>query len=205
MQKHTPYLDIYIEENRRVILIRQKWKYTWLLSKGITPSWSYLEQKKFHHTIDEMIWNNWGKQFFLKSHSISGGIKKYDDIKWDIDFDVQWVLNNPHWNVYVTKIAKGDFKRSKVRWSKREIFLDTEDLRYTHKGNYNNKKVYQSPILHEYGHAIGFLEDEYTKNSSFYHDKLSLMNIGNELRNRHFAYLLKELNTILPGTNFKIL
>ncbi len=68
----------------------------------------------------------------------------------------------------------------------------------------------QHPVSHEFGHAIGNVPhevnhwDEYRKESPHYGDLYSIMNMGNELRNRHLDYLVRELNTMIPETTFTI-
>lgn len=99
-------------------------------------------------------------------------------------------------------------------WGIRQINIDTEDLKFSLKKIINSKKYYQFPIAHEFGHTVGNApiighSDEYNAdpkiNGGFKSDYSSLMNVGNQLRNRHLDYILKELNTMLPDTTFKII
>ncbi len=71
---------------------------------------------------------------------------------------------------------------------------------------------HQYPVAHEFGHAVGnsiyasngMHGDEYKVTSSYYSDKISIMNAGMELRDRHLDFILSQLNTIINNTTFSI-
>ena len=208
--KHTDRMDIHIEEYRGTILIRQKWKYQWKRVLN-TPKWTLQEKRAFHQKADRLIWTTWGKHFFVRSYGNSPLAKKHQHTRWDINFDIQWVLDWGHWDVFVTKLPSNyvGHMTSSVKWKTREIFLDTKDveLRERYRGN---KKYHQYPVAHEYGHAVGNSKkvdkhmhgDEYKKKSAYFNDKSSMMNVGMSLRERHLDYLIRELNTMVPDTIF---
>ena len=209
--KKTNRLDISIDSNRKKIIVKQKWKYSWLNAPG-TTTWTYSDKKDFHSKVDNLIWNSWGNFFFLKTTGTSNFSKKHKSTRWDIDFDIEWVTNNEHWNVNVTKYPNNYIGNptSSVRWNARIIKLDTKDTS-TRKRVRNNTDYFQTPVVHEFGHSVGnsifaspsMHGDEYKSSSNYYQDKISLMNIGNKLRDRHLDYVISELNTIIPNTNFK--
>jgi hypothetical protein len=73
----------------------------------------------------------------------------------------------------------------------------------------NPFRLTQKNIAHEFGHTLGNVVsiknmhgDEYKPKSSYYSDVSSLMNLGMELKARHFDYIVKEINTIMPNTHF---
>lgn len=203
--KNTDRMNIHIEEDRKTILIKQKWKYYWLDDRN-TSSWTYSEKQEFHKKIDNLIWNNWGQYFYLKVKGNSEFSKKHIKTRWDVNFDIEWVNNNEHWEVNVKKILPNSFKRSNVDWNNKVINLDTEDFK-TNKRVKDNLSFYQQPAVHEFGHSIGnsyvfSRGDEYNTSSSYYDDKSSIMNIGNQIRDRHLLYVIKQLNTMIPSTKF---
>ncbi|MCO6517503.1 MAG: hypothetical protein J6582_01060 [Snodgrassella sp.] len=209
--KRTARMDIFIEEDRNTILIQQKWQYNWLTRA--TP-WTIKEKRKFHQSADFLISKIWGNYFKLKIRGLSNFAVKHKNSIFTVDFDIKWVLTNPHWTVNVTKIAPGGFETSYVIWGQRMINLDTEDLKSTYQGYFDLKEYYQFPIAHEFGHTVGNIpiighSDEYHNNDSinggFKLDYPSVMNIGNELRRRHLDYILKQLNTMLPNTTFYLI
>jgi len=211
-RKYTDRMDIYIEEERKKIIIRQKWRYFWHESVGTSP-WTYEEQKEFHNNVDRLIWNNWGEYFNLKATGNSDFAKKNQGKRWDVDFDIEWVLHSEHWKVNVTKYPSNHIGMitSSVAWDAKEIKLDTKDTRPQARSR-NGNQYLQYPVVHEFGHAAGnsifartnMHGDEYKPTSTFYHDKNSLMNIGSELRDRHLDYILEELNGVIINTRFSI-
>lgn len=206
--KKTERLDISVDESARSIKILQKWNYIWK-NQPTVSRWTFVQKRNFHDKVDKLIWGNWSGKYQIKVIGLSPFAIKNKNILFDLNFDIQWVLTNPHWIVNVNKIPKNGFLRSNVRWNAKEINLDTEDSVFKYKGSYNGKKHYQYPVVHEFGHAIGNVfsshADEYESSSSFYLDKSSIMNIGNELRTRHIDFILQELNSMIPNTRFYVL
>ncbi|WP_452231742.1 hypothetical protein [Lacinutrix sp. MEBiC02595] len=208
--KKTDRMDIHIEADRSAILIKQKWQYTWL--KDATSSdWNYIEKKTFHKKVDNLIWNNLGKSFYLKVTGNSDFAKQYAKVKWDVNFDIEWVLESQHWEVLVTKYPSGYIGNptSSVSWGSKKINLDTKDTSLR-KRVLASKSYYQYPLTHEFGHAVGnsiyassnMHGDEYNPASAYYNDRKSLMNIGNTLKDRHLDYIISQLNTMLNATKF---
>lgn len=208
--KYTDRMDIHIEESRVTILIKQKWKYNWLNSID-TSLWTYYEKRKFHKQVDAIIWNSWGNYFYLKVEGTSVFAKRNAKKRWDVNFDIKWVHQAEHWMVNVTKYPHDYIGNptSNVLWRSRKINLDTKDISWRKRvKTYGN--FYQYPIAHEFGHAVGntvnlhsnMHGDEYKLHSSYFNDKNSLMNIGNELRDRHLDYVISELNTMIPNSKF---
>ena len=103
------------------------------------------------------------------------------------------------------KIPAGQFSTSYVNWGLQQIQLDTNDT-------FPRKEAYmkgQIPVVHEFGHAVGNTAvlgrgDEYKSTSIHSSDVNSIMNVGNELRKRHFSTILDELNKMIPGTTFTV-
>ncbi|PKH51907.1 hypothetical protein CXF68_14960 [Tenacibaculum sp. Bg11-29] len=68
-----------------------------------------------------MIWNNWGQYFFLKVKGGAGFAKKHVKTRWNVNFDIEWVLHTEHWKVNVKKIVPNSYERSNVAWSNMEL------------------------------------------------------------------------------------
>ncbi|MGM5630929.1 hypothetical protein O2K51_08490 [Apibacter raozihei] len=214
--KKTDRMDIFIEEEQNSILVQEKWQYLW--HTKVTP-WLLSEKRHFHKLADLRIWSVWSGYFKLKVTGSSNFATKHKSTSFTLNFDIKWVLKNPHWNVTVTKIAPNTFEQSYIKWNERVIHLDTEDTKLNFKGKVNSKSFYQYPIAHEFGHTVGnsyfaligktaIHSDEYSLNNllngGFKLDYSSIMNIGNELRNRHLDYILIQLNSMIPNTYFII-
>lgn len=210
--KYTDRMDIYIEEDRNIILIQEKWEYKWL-SK--VTHWTITEKRKFHEMADLRIWKQWGGHFKLKVKGTSSFALKHKNTTFTVNFDIKWVFTNSHWTVNITKIAPGKIKKSSVNWIDKIINLDTEDTKLNCKRIHGGTNFCQYPISHEFGHTIGnsiyakngrksMYGDEYNLNGGLKLDYSSIMNVGNELRNRHLDYILIELSTMIPNTTFYI-
>lgn len=208
LTKQTNHIDIFIQENWNNILIRQNWKYQWLNQYGTTP-WTYAEKKNFHDAADDLIWNMKDSHEIIKTRGSSSFAQKHASIGFNVQFDIMCVLSNEHWSVDVTKIPRGRFKTCSANWHSRTVNLDTEDF-YPVNRNANGNTYTQYTVQHEFGHMIGnsiyaspnIHGDEYKSSISYSWDKLSLMNIGDELRVRHVDFLISELNFMIPNTTF---
>ncbi len=208
--KSTDRMDIHIEESRGTILIKQKWKYFWLNYIGTSP-WTYAEKRKFHNEVDNIIWNSWGQYFYLKVRGTSDFAKRNVNKRWDVNFDIEWVTHTEHWKVNVTKYPDNypGNPTSSVLWNSKTITLDTKDTSWRKRVR-TGGTFYQYPVSHEFGHAAGnsiyassgMHGDEYKSNSMYFNDKKSLMNIGNQLRDRHLDYIISELNTMISNAIF---
>jgi hypothetical protein len=67
----------------------------------------------------------------------------------------------------------------------------------------------QVPAAHEFGHVAGNTGvlnrgDEYNRTSPHIRDAASIVNIGSQLRDRHFQTILDELNVMIPGCTFSV-
>ena len=203
--RKTDRMDIIIEPYRQTILVQQRWMYQW----NTDTSWSYDEKRTFHNKADQLIWQNWSGHFKVRVEGKSDFAQSYTHKDFTVNFDIKWVLSNPHWEVFVRKIPPGDFHTSSVRWGARQIQLDTEDLVVVARTK-NGNSYHQYPVAHEFGHAAGNSiyatthGDEYGSSSPYYEDRSSIMNVGSELRIRHADYLIQELDKMVPETSFSI-
>jgi hypothetical protein len=149
-------------------------------------------------------------------------VKRNADNLFKFRLDIQRVNSNEHWTVSANKISSTRKLPTYVIWSTRKIVIDTNDIAPDLKTN-GFANALQFPVAHEFGHTIGNVPllypgnhgDEYYINSvlygyssgvsqttSNYYDSQSIMNIGSSLRERHFDYILRELNTMIPNTIF---
>jgi len=207
--KHTDSMDIYIADGRGTILIKQKWGYNWLNTLDV-PAWTDAEKKDFHKKIVSLIWNNWGAGFKLKVRGTSAFAKKHSKTCWDVNFDIEWVLHSEHWKVNVTKYPNNHIENptGSISWNSKSIDLDTKDT-FWEKRVRGVKNYFQYPLVHEFGNAVensisarDMHSNKYKSSSNHYLDKNSLMNIGNELKDRHLEYILPHLNTMISNSTF---
>lgn len=217
--KDTSRMTIEIIPSEKVILIIQRWcirKVTTTIPEGL---------ESFKKELQNTIYRSWNDKCFIKAKGESSDfLKQYPIDEFQIDFRVKWVDFAAHWYVVVRSEP-----RSYVSWTTKEIFIDPNDANLQQKKGGNNH-LQQYPIAHEFGHCIGNVEgvtpmmfmgftpirkishgDEYEEEAytskqrmPYVRDTYSIMNIGYQLRKRHFDYLLAELKTMIPDTNFEI-
>ncbi len=207
--KRLPWCDIDIDTTKGHIFLQEKWKYTWQVKAGLT-AWTLAEKRDFHNHADRYVWAAWSNRVTLDVSGTSDFAIRFTAGGVSINLDIRWVTADEHWWVVVTKIAPADTATSGMNWNARTINLDSNDLnsrirqRGTPPVNYS-----QTPVVHEFGHAAGNTSvlgrgDEYKASSPHQNDRASLMNVGHELRNRHFQTIIDELNTMIPGTTFTV-
>lgn len=105
-----------------------------------------------------------------------------------------------HWEVTVFKNNKKFEGQSSVVWGSRKMKLYWDDVESEKKSSGDRHYV----AAHEVGHALGNTIDEYRDWSKYFYDKPSNMSNGMFIRQRHFDYILSELNSIIPNTNFHL-
>lgn len=218
--KETPYMDIVINEAIHEVLIKQRWKLIDFQLRGQLIQFLgihklfYLEKWKeeFKYRAKNIIEEHWNEpNFFLLKLVLIGEetdfYRKNKMTIWTVRFQIDWVLENAHWDVMLSYNPI----RSSVNWGKRLIKIDRLDTNIKRTGTYTR----QIGLLHEFGHTIGNSSyaisrqrkilhgDEYNKVSPYYLDEKSIMNIGNELRFRHIDYILLELETMIPNVKFE--
>ena len=221
--KPTDRFDIHIDDNAKTITIRQRWKYGWRYDSpnGIKP-WTDAEKKYFHNQVLSLITSTWQSAPGINFKGSSDFVKNNVGKLFRFRFDIERVISNEHWAVSANKISSTRALPTYVNWSARKIVIDINDIAPDLKTN-GLANALQYPVVHEFGHTIGNVPllyigshgDEYysksilnpysatiSQTTANYNDYQSIMNIGSSIRERHFDYLLRELNTIIPGTVF---
>ena len=90
---------------------------------------------------------------------------------------------------------------TRVEYNARKIFLCTEDFETTrHAGGI---------VAHEFGHSMGNTGvlkrgDEYRQTSPHHGDTQSVLNVGDQLRTRHFRTVVEEMNQMIPETRWRV-
>jgi hypothetical protein len=205
-------IDIVVHESR--VFFQQRWKYAWQV-KAVVPAlaaWSLAEKRAFHRQVDQQIWASWSNKVTLSVSGTSDFAKKFASKKLPMNLDVRWVLKDEHWNVTAWKNPATDMPHNSVNWTARTIELFTSKLKSYEACNNATPKVCTvgfKSVPHEFGHAIGNTSvlgrgDEYASTSPHLADTTSILNIGRELRKRHFTTLLEEMNKMIPDTTFAV-
>jgi hypothetical protein len=196
-------IDIVVHESR--IFFQQRWKYDWQV-KAPLPAWTLKEKQEFHREVDKQIWASWSNKVKLSVTGTSDFAKKFAGVKLPMNLDVRWVLKDEQWNVEAIKNPASEMPHNTVTWSTRKIVLHTSKLKAYNACNNATPKVCSvgfRSVPHEFGHALGS-DDEYVATSAHLADSTSILNIGKELRERHFTTMLAEMNKMIPDTTFAV-
>ena len=194
-------IDIVLRENR--IFFQQTWQYNWVVQTPLAP-WSLAEKRRFHRNVDLSIWGNWSNRFRFPVSGNHEFARRNHSAGVPINFDVRWVTATGQWTCEAWKIHPGTSRTSNVTFGTRRIELDDHDFTAHRACNNATPQVCRNgfqTVPHEFGHTFD-LDDEYTTGSPHLADSTSIMNVGREFRRRHFALMLTELNTMIPGVTF---
>lgn len=211
----TAWGVIDFDDRTGAVFVRQKWLYQWKLWPGVMAAWAYREKQQFHSTVDRQIWGAWSNKIKLSITGTAAAAKRLAGQQVTMNFDVKWTLSAPtHWTVTAWKMPAGSSPtsphRSFVDTTNKSIELNTADLAPRGAGNQAGASTSQFRTApHEFGHAItaGLLTanpDEYVNTSGHVADSSSIMNIGREVRKRHVAAVLAELNKLIPNLTFTV-
>ncbi len=201
--RELPWGVVDIVEDEGRVFFQQRWAYTWSVVPPLTL-WSLAEQRDFHNLVDRQIWGSWSNRVQLNVAGATPFARRYLGSGVSINFDVRRVTKDEHWNVAAWK--QTGFQRSWVDFANRKMTLYANDTAPRGACNNSVPAVCQPgfrTMPHEFGHAIG-PDDEYTTTSPHLADTNSLLNIGTQLRDRHFDLVLTELNRMIPGCTFSV-
>lgn len=212
--RKTDWGEFDIDVNKARVFFQQRWKYSWQV-KAAAPAlaaWTLKEKRAFHHQVDQQIWASWSNKVTLRVSGTSDLAKKLKSKRLPIDLDVRWVLKDEHWNVTVWKNPSTDMPHNSVQWTARTIELHTSKMKPYEACTDATPKVCTvgfKSVPHEFGHAIGNTSvlgrgDEYASDSPHLADTDSILNIGRQLRERHFKTMLEEMNKMVPNTTFEV-
>ena len=202
-------IDIVVDEAR--VFFQQRWKYTWVVRTPLLP-WSLQEKRDFHKHVDRQIWASWSNKVKLGVSGTSAFARRFARSQLPINLDVRWVLKDEQWDVTAWKVPDSEMPHNTVTWSTRKIVLHTSKLKAYTACNDATPKVCSvgfRSVPHEFGHAIGNVSDlgrgdEYVSTSPNLADADSILNIGKQLRQRHFTSILEELNKMIQNTTFTV-
>lgn len=202
-------IDIVVHESR--VFVEQRWLYTWEEEIPLAP-WTLEQKRAFHKEVNRQIWASWSDRVKLSVSGTSDFAKKFATTKVPVNLDIRWVLKDGQWTVTAWKVHDNSNPRAEVDWPNRTVTLYANDLAPTSACTSATPQVCTTgfrTVPHEFGHTIGNTGalnrgDEYNPGSPHLADTTSIMNIGTQLRTRHFRTLLEAMNTMIPNTTFAV-
>lgn len=205
--RNTDRLSIDFDSVTGQVTVLYRWRYVWVEAAGVSP-WTMAQRRRFHARAERAVRAAWDGRASLRVGGASDLARRFAGRALPLRIDIAWVRSGQHWTVTVTKIPPGQFKQSYVVWDRRTISLDSEDLTLREFG-IGAEQTHQMPVAHEFGHVFGNVPqrghgDEYRDESPFNADHRSILNVGDQLRVRHFDHILSELNAMAPGMTFVV-
>ncbi len=196
-----------IDTDTGVILVREDWHYTWHTDPGVQP-FSIAQRRAFHRRLDREIWGKWSWHFRVHAKGNAPFAQKFAGKALVLNFDIRWVLHGGQWEVEVVRVAPGTVMnnrtRSNVLFATRHIQLFSLLFQsYTAFSSTGASKPGFRTGPHEFGHTLDY-PDDYQPTSPYLNDTNSLMNIGQQLRQRHIALVIQTLNTMIHGVTFEL-
>ncbi len=167
----------------------------------------WAQKRAFHRQLDREIWGKWSWHFRLYTRGDVPFAHRFANRALVVNFDIRWMLHGGQWEVGVVRVAPGtpmnNNTRSNVSFATRHIQLFSVLFQaYTAQNSAGISRPGFRAGPHEFGHTLDY-PDDYTPTSPFLSDADSLMNIGQQLRQRHIALVRNTLNTMIYGVTFE--
>lgn len=202
-----PWGTIDIDTDTGVILVREDWRYIWHTDPGV-KAYTVAQRRAFHRRLDREIWGKWSWQFRVRAVGDAPFAHRFAHRKLVINFDIRWVLRGGQWTVEVIRLQPGtkmnNRTRSNVTFLTRQIQLFSVLFQsYTAGNSAGASRPGFRAGPHEFGHTLDY-PDDYTPTSPYLADTDSIMNIGQQLRQRHITLVLRALNTMIQGVTFEV-
>lgn len=192
--------------NRSVMVVSMILQFQY--DNGPGGSWTQAEKTDFANKFCWAVHDVWNDKFRITTTSTSVS-KALRDI--GVMFDLRYYIDGWHtsddFEIGVTKQpTDAGWLVSTCAYSSGNTTLDSNDLRPETKG----ASMKQRDAVHEFGHMLG-LRDEYAaakSNMNHLGDLDSIMNVGELVRDRHYApfagWLTEKASTIARLTNSTI-
>ena len=213
---HPGWADISLNMETGHVFVQEDWHYNWIADASLSP-WNLAEKRSFHHQVDRQIWSVWSSgRYHVRVRGTNPFARRFPHGLPTTEFDIRWVTTGGHWQVTARKMASGTTRSwpadySQVDFAGKRVTLVTADFTAARgAANSAGQSRGNFPVgAHEFGHtnpdSSGSANaDEYNAGASNLGDTDSLMNIGRQVRTRHLAGLLTELNRMVPGASFYV-
>ncbi|HLK66195.1 MAG TPA: hypothetical protein VKU19_22325 [Bryobacteraceae bacterium] len=225
--RETAWSKIYLDTTHGKVHVVQRWQYSFTVAHGMT-AWTDDEKLSFHYALSSAVTGTWDSQTPLPNSSdptvqdFINLVRKVSNVRigvtglapfakqfagkgLDIDFDIVLTGSNPHWHVTLEKVPSTSQSRANVNWDSRRIHLFSIDNSPSGACQNGRNAACTTGFVttpHEFGHTM-LNDDEYTVGARSRSDLKSIMNIGNEVRPRHYSFIAGQLNHMVPGCTFR--
>lgn len=216
-------MNVTLDTEKREVLVVQKWRFDWTkklcykMALYSLPDWTFEAKAQFTREAFDRIYQLWSNKAYVTVRGNVPFVQAYAGVPFTIRVQVQEVTSGEHWKVKVQKVPLAIDVIPYVLWYKKEIFLTSNSLRSEPMTIYDrdHKNIgltKQYSVSHEFGHAFGnttksaptLSGDEYKAGHPDFDDFESIMNIGNEVRRRHYTHVKGLLEQMIPGAVFDL-
>lgn len=171
--------------DRSVLVIKMTLQFQF--QNGSGGAWTQGEKENFAHAFVDGVHAVWDEKFRITTTSTVAAQNCRDvGVVFKFPYFIDGYHIDDDFELSVTKVpAYAAWQVSTCAYSDGNTTLDTNDMRPETKG----ASMKQRDAVHEFGHMLG-LRDEYTAaNSNMNHtaDMDSIMNVGETVRQRHYA------------------
>ena len=149
--------------------------------------WTFFEKNSFISQWKDSIQTTWGGRTVKR---LASG----RTISVDFRFETQiegWMRD--HWELTVKRTRKWDAESSRTNAFLGNVYLESEDITLVPKGNGQK----QRGSVHEFGHMLGIIVDEYREGGQHAKDYKSVMNRGEAIESRHDATYMRWLDKVV--------
>lgn len=214
----TERMEVALDTEEKVVWVIQRWRCRFV-SERYSDKWKENEMRQFRRLARTYVEATWSKAAHMVVDSTSGTAfnQTYGGTEFLVKVKLEFVECGEHWNAVIYK-NRNSREDAFVHWDRRAIYLTKSPWGVPNRIRDRNGVPVPCQIIvaHEFGHTFGncptagnaakhqYTGDEYEQDSPFYYDEASIMNVGSELRTRHFAYLRDLLQSMVPGTRFSV-
>lgn len=179
--------------------------------------YNYHEMFKAIQLCQSSVKNHLDKKYYVRSEGTQGKFgARFFGKSIPVEFEIRWIEQNPHYTLHLFNGHSSHSLEGRVqkndRTGENEILMEQSYFGFVYHPYYVCENGHKSTkylggkiqvgILHEIGHALLTVIDEYNCSSPYVDDRNALLNLGSELRPRYFDSILNMLNIANPRADY---
>lgn len=208
----TDRMEVVLDLDAGIVLVTQRWKCSFLTLGRHQGHWTEGEKRTFRRKVCRVIDDVWGNKayVYIRPKVDNEFNRLYNGKTFIIKVKIEFVDFQEDWNVKIYKARPGEKSDwdAFVYWEGKEIHMTshaTTEFQFDELAGSQDPGSRYWIAAHEFGHALGYtgkFTDEYEPGNPHLYDTLSIMNMGSEVRQRHYKAVCDVLHHLCPGTDF---